>query len=154
MLKSSCLLITALVVLSGCSSGPSVEGNWKITGMKNTPPGSTFTATFTKPDKIAMTMDMNQDIPGNKPIKLHGDIVGTYTITGDIMEVKADDVKFKADGLPDALKAQSDAAMKDMSDKTKQSINQNSKQKMKWNGNDEFTLSGSSGEGETYTRVK
>lgn len=142
------------IAVVGCSSGPSVDGKWNVTGMKGLPPGSTFSATFSKPDKVAMVMDMSQEIPGAKPLKIHADIDATYKITGEIMDVHVVDAKFKADGAPDVIKKQVDDQMKTMGDQVKAEVNKNGKQKMKWNGPDSFTLSGANGSEETYTRVK
>lgn len=99
-------------------------------------------------------MDMSQNMPTGKPLQIHADINGTYKIMGEIMDIHVDDVKFKTEGAPDNIKPMIEAEFGKVGDQIKTEVNKNGKQKMKWNGQDSFTLSGQSGEGETYTRAK
>ena len=118
------------------------------------PPGSSMVFIFAEPDSLKMTMDFSQDIPGGKPIKIHGDITGTYKLEGETMTMKASDVKFSATGMPDAAKSVFDTQMKTMNDGLKKQMNEEGVSKFKWVGDDSFTMTAKDGTPATLTRKK
>ncbi|HVL39372.1 MAG TPA: hypothetical protein VM328_08290 [Fimbriimonadaceae bacterium] len=146
--------VLATVILCGCSGGRSLTGKWNVTPSGDLPKGTTMTAEFSGADALAMTMDMPQDLPDGKQIKLHADIKGTYKLEGDRLTVKADDVKFTGSGFPDELKGQLEPMLKGMGDQVKDQINKEGSTVLAWKDDDTFTLTGKKGNPETFTRVK
>jgi len=153
MHKLSLLVALVAVALVGCSK-KSVDGTWNIaTDAKTMPPGTKLAATFSDGSKMHMTMDMDQQIPGGKAAHIHGDIDGTYSFQGDIMELQADNVKFSATGLPDSVKSVVEAQMKSINEQTKNEINKEGREKYEKVDDNTFTLTGTQSK-ETFTRVK
>ena len=69
------------------------------------------------------------------------------------MELHADNVKFSATGLPDAVKSQVEAQMKSINEQTKNEINKEGREKYEKVDDNTFTLTGTQSK-ETFTRVK
>ncbi len=155
MKRFSLLAISIAIFALGCGkSGPSLTGEWTASGIKNMPPGSSMVFIFAEPDNLKMTMDFSQDIPGGNPIKMHGDVTGTYKQEGETITVVATDVKFSATGMPDAMKSAFDAQLKSMNDGLKEQINKEGTSKFKWVNDDSFTMTGKDGTPATFTRKK
>lgn len=142
------------VLACGCKSGHSFAGKWTIPPPENLPPGATFSATFADPNKVSLVLDFPQPLPTGKTIQIHGDVVGTYTADETSMTIHADTVKFTTSGLPDNVKSIAESQMTPMSDSLKEQLNKQGKTKLTWTDNDHFTLSGSTGKPETFTRSK
>jgi hypothetical protein len=147
--------IVLSVVSAGCSSGRTINGQWSSSGSTaKLPPGATLVTTFSGSDKLTMAMDIPQEMPGGKKISLHADVDGTYKIEKDSMTVHADNVKFTGSGFPPELKPMLEANLAQMGEQAKETLNKEGVSKMAWVDNDHFTLTGSSGKPETFTRMK
>lgn len=155
-LKLSIWLISVGVaaIISGCGGGNSITGDWNVSSDANMPPGSKVTATFSGSDQLSMHMDMSQPLPSGKSIGIHADIKGTYKIEGENMTVKAESVKFTGSDVPAELKAAMDEQFKTLETQAKDQINQEGVTKIAWVDKDNFTLTGTRGKPQTFTRSK
>ena len=147
------VVVVSIFLVVGCSGGKSLDGKWNVSGA-NTPPGAKLLATFSPPDKLVFTLDMEQPIGNGKNAQIHADIVGTYKVEGENLTIHADDVKFSATGIPEQAKALADAQFKALGDQTKQQINKDSTGKLTWVDNDKFAIAGKVGNSQEFTRVK
>ncbi len=155
MKKYSILAIAVTICALGCGkAGRSLTGEWKASGIKNMPEGASMVFTMAEPDSLKMTMDFSQDVPGGKPIAIHGDVTGSYKLEGETMTIKATDVKFSATGLPEAAKPMFDSQIKSMNEGLKKQINEDGASKFKWVNDDSFTMTGKDGSPATFTRKK
>lgn len=144
------------IAVAGCSGGgKSVEGKWTISGDgMELPPGATVTATFSGGNKLLMTMDMSQDLPDKTKMKIRADINGTYTITGDVMAVKAESAKFTIVEAPEALKSLMESQLKTQEEAIVKAMNdEQGNAKIAWVDDNTFTLTGKNGKPATFKRA-
>ena len=100
ILAASSLFALALV---GCG-GPSLSGDYDISGGKM-PSGAKSTANFSGSNVV-----INMELPlptGGAPIKM--DMSGTYTLSGEKLEINITTAKLDESSIPAALKPMIDA---------------------------------------------
>lgn len=147
------VLALSSLLIAGCSSGPSVAGNWNVTNVKGMPDGSTMKASFTNPDKMQMTFVMKAPM-GATEASIAGTVDGTFKMEGETMTMSATAVDMKVSGVPDNLKSIVEGQMESGEKQVKDQFNQGGKQKMKWDGQDKFTLTDSQNNSATFERAK
>lgn len=140
----------ALVLVVGCSSGPSIVGTWDATGVKNIPEGAKTTMTFSSPDKMTMVSSFQLPIPSTK-VTITATVNGTYKLEGDTLTIKGESADVKTEGLPDSMKAGFDQTANLGKQQMLDEINKNSGAKVKWEGNDTVVVTG---EGTTMTLTR
>ena len=137
----------ALLLVVGCKSGPSLQGEWDASGAGSAqmPPGTKVTMKFGGSDvTISMVMDNAQV----GTIGMSGS--GTYKLEGDKYSHTITDVKFDSSKVKPEFKAIVEAQMKP--DDLKKQMNENTSMTVKFNEDGTVSMTGgTSGTGGTNT---
>lgn len=144
------------IAIAGCGGGgKSVDGKWAISGDgMDLPPGATATATFSGGKTLVLTMNMSQDLPDKSKMKIRADINATYTLTGDVMAVKAESAKFTIIEAPEALKSMMESQLKTQEEAIVKAMNdEQGNAKLAWVDDNTFTLTGKNGKPATFKRA-
>jgi hypothetical protein len=96
-MRNLLFLPIALVCLAGCG-GPSLVGKWNVSGDKKLPAGANTVIEFTS-DKFTQTTDFMQ-----MRIRVHFDIIGTYTFDGKKLKRIVTDMKLDDSQIPSQFK--------------------------------------------------
>lgn len=148
------LAVATAAFAIGCAGGRSIQGKWNAESGAELPAGSSVTAEFTGADKLTMNMSIPQALPTGSTMTVNMVVAGTYKIEGETMQMKADDVKVTATGIPDAMKPQIESSLSGMGSSVKEQINKDSKTKFAWVDDNTFTLTGENGKATKFTRAK
>lgn len=145
------LLLVLTVFVLGCGGGRKLAGTWNASGMSGLPPGATVDLTFTEPDKMVMKIVSSQDAGGQK-MTMTFTVNGTYKLSGNNIEMKAETVDIQTTGVPEAQKAMMDSMMEPIKKQMKDEMNKESAQTIEWKSNDEFVAKTKDGKDTTFKR--
>ena len=137
-----------LLSLMGCGSpAGSVVGAWDVEGMAAVVPDiESVKATFQEGGAMTMVFVSSRSLPGGAGnLKLEMTAVGTYSLEGENMTLRFEDLGMETLEVPEAMRAMLEQQMaaafsEDMKRTTLEAMNQGGTGQVKWSGADRFSI--------------